>query len=65
MGFERCLRDVESNFMRLEVMALVTSGKLINFVASSRVIICLIYGLSGHVIMRANPQLLQNLGLLR
>ena len=65
MGFEPCLRDEEPNFMRLEVMALVNSRTLVNFVASSRVIICLIYGLSGHVIMRANPQLLQNLGLLR
>jgi len=44
LGFEPCLRDVESNFMRLEVMALVNSRTLINFVASSRVIICLIYG---------------------
>ena len=51
--------------MRLEVIALVNSRTLVNFVASSRAIICLIYGLSGHVITRANPQLLQNLGLLR
>jgi len=51
--------------MRLEVIALVNSRTLVNFVASSRAIIYLIYGLSGYVIRRANPQLLQNLGLLR